>query len=355
MSGRKISNMNTYHLADVLNLGGESFFKPNFIGIIGNSEPLMQVLAQSALVAATDTTILINGETGTGKELLAQAIYSLSSRRNHSFVRVNCAALSATLIESELFGHEKGAFTGAITKRVGRFELAHRATIFLDEVGELPLELQAKLLRVLQEGEFERLGSSRTIKVDVRVIAATNQNLEEAVRQGRFRADLFYRLNVFPVRMPPLRERRDDISLLACFFVLKVAEQMGKRIRTIPQEVVETLKRHFWPGNVRELKNVIERATILTEGERLWFHDELLANRVAEVRQDNHNAAVTGGTARYVRLDEVERDHISQVLERTYWRIEGQHGAASILGLNPGTLRSRMKKLGIKRPIQWGQ
>jgi formate hydrogenlyase transcriptional activator len=353
MSGRKFINMETCHQAEIVNLGRESLFRHDFIGIIGDSEPLKQVLAQSALVAVTDTTILVGGETGTGKELLAQAIYSLSSRRNHPFIKVNCAALSATLIESELFGHEKGSFTGAITKRIGRFELADRATLFLDEVGELPLELQAKLLRALQEGEFERLGSSRTIKVDVRVIAATNQNLEEAVRQGKFRADLFYRLNVFPVRMPPLRERPDDISLLACFFVQKVADRLGKRIRTIPQEVVETLKGHFWPGNVRELKNVIERAAILTEGERLWFHEELLANRVAEVREGAHKVAVTNVTARCVRLEEVEREHISRVLERTYWRIEGQHGAASILGLNPGTLRSRMKKLGIKRPMRW--
>ena len=353
MSQAKVLRMNSRQQTEVMSLGRGSFSKHNFVGIIGNSESLKRVLVQAALVAATDTTILIGGETGTGKELLAKAVYSLSSRNNHPFVEVNCAALSATLIESELFGHEKGSFTGAISNRIGRFELAHRATIFLDEIGELPLELQAKLLRALQEGEFERLGSSRTIKVDVRVIAATNQDLEEAVRQGRFRADLFYRLNVFPVRMPPLRERREDIALLASFFVQKFAERLGKRIQTIPQEAVETLERHFWPGNVRELKNVIERAAILTEGEKLWVHEELLLNKVPHVTPGAQKAAGTAGAVRSVRLEEVEREHILRVLERTYWRIEGEHGAAAILGLNPGTLRSRMKKLGIKRPIRW--
>src|SRR5262249_40890001 len=257
--------MNNCYQINIMNLSNQSFSAHNFIGIIGNSESLKQVLVQAALVAATDTTILIGGEIGNGKGLRAQAVYSLSSRSHRPLVKVNCAALSATLIESELFGHEKGAFTGALASRVGRFELADRATIFLDEIGELPLELQAKLLRALQEGEFERLGSSRTIKVDVRVIAATNQDLAEAVQQGSFRADLFYRLNVFPVRMPPLRERRDDIPLLARFFVQQVTQRLGKRIEAIPQEAVETLERHFWPGNVRELKNVIERAAILTE------------------------------------------------------------------------------------------
>jgi formate hydrogenlyase transcriptional activator len=343
--------MGTYHQIEASNRVGDRYINHDFIGMVGNSEMLKRVLAQSALAAATDATILINGETGTGKELLAQAIYSQSTRMNKPFIKVNCAALSTSLIESELFGHEKGAFTGAVTKRVGRFELAHGATIFLDEVGELPLELQAKLLRVLQEGEFERLGSSRTINVDVRVIAATNQDLGEAVRKGRFRADLYYRLNVFPIRVPSLRERRDDISPLAYHFVQKNAERLGKPIRTISEKALESFECYPWPGNVRELKNVIERAAILTEGEKLWFQEELLVNMGLESKSDVQHVSVTSLSSRGARLDEVNRDHISRVLERAYWRIEGLHGAASILGLNPGTLRSRMKKLGIKRPL----
>jgi formate hydrogenlyase transcriptional activator len=352
MPQTNILRMKSYQQNHDGNPSSDNFSKHDFVGIIGHCDPLRKIEAQAALVAPTNTTVLIEGETGTGKELMAQAVYLLSARNQRPFIKVNCAALSPTLIESELFGHEKGAFTGAMTMRVGRFELADKATIFLDEIGELPLDLQAKLLRALQEGEFERLGSSRTLKADVRVIAATNQNLENAVRKGRFRAELFYRLNVFPLRVPPLRERRDDIPLLSRFFIGKAANQLGKRIQIIPEEALETLERYYWPGNIRELKNVLERAAILTEGERLWFHEESLLNRAVEAAEDAQPAPVAEATPPYGRLDDVEREHILQVLERTYWRIEGKHGAAIILGLNPGTLRARMNKLGIKRPIQ---
>jgi PAS domain S-box-containing protein len=323
----------------------------DFDQIVGRSEALKHIFRQAQQAAATDSTILVLGETGTGKELLAHAIHSASLRRHRPLFIVNCAALPATLIESELFGYEKGAFTGAGTSRVGRFELASGATIFLDEIGELPPELQAKLLRVLQDGEFERLGSSRTIKVDVRVIAATNQDLEEAVRLGKFRADLFYRLNVFPVRIPPLRERREDIPLLVRFFVEQISQRVGKRIENILPEELEALEKYHWPGNIRELKNVIERAVIITPDGRLRLIDSLRINQAMELGPES------GGIDRDIRqegkhsrLDEVEREHILQVLEQTYWRIEGEQGAALILGINPGTLRSRMKKLGIQRP-----
>ena len=323
----------------------------DFNQIVGSSVTLKQVLRQAQQVAPTDTAVLITGETGTGKELIAQAIHSLSARRNRALVKVNCAALPPTLIESELFGHEKGSFTGAATSRTGRFELAHGATIFLDEIGELPLELQAKLLRVLQEGEFERLGSSRTIKVDVRVIAATNQDLEEAVRHGKFRADLFYRLNVFPIRMPALRERREDIPLLTQFFVEQISQRLGKRIEKIAREDLEALERFRWPGNIRELRNVIERAVIIAPNGRLRLRDSLRINQTMELSPEP--AEIDTGKAHEAhstRLEEIEREHILRVLEQTYWRVEGEHGAAAILGLNPGTLRSRMRKLGIQRP-----
>ncbi len=342
---------NGYYVED-LNVGSQSSYKHNFVGIIGNSLSLKRVMLQAAQVAATDTTVLIIGETGTGKELIAQAIHSFSPRRDRPLVKVNCAVLPANLIESELFGHEKGAFTGAAARRIGRFELAHGATIFLDEIGELPLELQAKLLRVLHEGEFERLGSSRTIKVDVRVIAATNQDLKEEVRRGRFRDDLYYRLNVFPVRMPPLRERQEDIPLLTNFFVEQISQRLGRRIEKISCQEMEAMERYHWPGNVRELRNVIECAAILTPGDRLWLSEGMPLNQLAEARAETRGAVETVGKVRWARLEEVERDYILQVLEQTYWRIEGEHGAAAILGLNPGTLRSRMKKLGIKRPKQ---
>jgi formate hydrogenlyase transcriptional activator len=320
----------------------------HFSQIIGNSGPLTTALLQVEQVAATDSTVLITGETGTGKELLAHAIHSLSPRRDQPLVRVNCSTLPTTLIESELFGHEKGAFTGANARRVGRFELAHGGTIFLDEIGDLAPESQAKLLRVLQEQEFERLGSNRTVKVDVRVVAATNRNLEEMVREGKFRADLFFRLSVFPIHLPPLRERRGDIRALVSFFVNQFSQKMGKRIEVIPTDALEALERHEWPGNVRELKNVLEKAVILSNNGKLRLTDGLQVIGKAEAKGE---AVIEPKAAHRVeRLEEVEREHILEVMERTYWRVEGKYGAAAILGLRPGTLRSRMKKLGISRP-----
>ena len=317
--------------------------------IIGQGPSFRMALHQAEQVAPTDTTVLITGETGTGKELLAHAIHNLSSRKDRPLVKVNCAALPASLVESELFGHEKGAFTGASIARSGRFKLADGATIFLDEIGELPLELQAKLLRVLQEGEFERLGSSRTIRVDVRVIAASNRDLEQEVKRFAFRADLFYRLNVFPIRMPSLRERREDIGMLVKFFVEQLSKKLGKRIDVVPEEMQDAMQQYAWPGNVRELKNVIERAVILTQGNTLQLTEELkvwMQNEPAiATNQEPENNYVP------VELDEVQRRHIMRVLKQTFWRIEGAKGAAAILGINPGTLRSRMKRLGICRPV----
>jgi formate hydrogenlyase transcriptional activator len=316
--------------------------------IIGQGASFKRALHQAEQVAPTDTTVLITGETGTGKELLAHAIHNLSSRKDRPLVKVNCAALPASLVESELFGHEKGAFTGAITARSGRFKLADGATIFLDEIGELPLELQAKLLRVLQEGEFERLGSSRTIKVDVRVIAASNRDLEQEVRRGSFRADLYYRLNVFPIRMPALRERREDIGMLVKFFVEQISRKMGKRIDVVEEEMLKAMEQYSWPGNVRELKNVIERAVILTKGNKLQIPEELGMRVRNELSVEPHQGAETEDALS--ELDEVQRRHIMRVLKQTFWRIEGAKGAAAILGINPGTLRSRMKRLSISRP-----
>jgi formate hydrogenlyase transcriptional activator len=316
--------------------------------IIGQGASFKMALHQAEQVAPTDTTILITGETGTGKELLAHAIHNLSTRKDRPLVKVNCAALPASLVESELFGHEKGAFTGAITARSGRFKLADGATIFLDEIGELPLELQAKLLRVLQEGEFERLGSSRTIKVDVRVIAASNRDLEQEVRRGSFRADLYYRLNVFPIRMPALRERREDVGMLVRFFVEQISRKMGKRIEVVEEKMLKAMEQYSWPGNVRELKNVIERAVILTKGDKLQVPEELGMCVRNEPSVEPHQGAEQEGALS--ELDEVQRRHIVRVLKQTFWRIEGAKGAAAILGINPGTLRSRMKRLSISRP-----
>ncbi|HKX27899.1 MAG TPA: sigma 54-interacting transcriptional regulator [Blastocatellia bacterium] len=335
-----------------IDVTGENRSATEFEKIIGQSNSLQLAFHQMRQVAPTDSTVLILGETGTGKELLAHAIHTLSSRKQRPMVKVNCAALPASLIESELFGHEKGAFTGAQIKRVGRFEAAHGATLFLDEVGELPLDLQAKLLRVLQEGEFERLGSNRSIKVEVRMIAATNQNLEEAVLEGRFRADLYYRLNVFPLRIPPLRERREDIPLLVGYFVRQQNQRLGKRIEVVPREVLKTLQQYHWPGNIRELKNVIERATIVTQGRELQLREELMAQPESRpIEAPPEPPSPPEPLPRGVALEEVEKEHILRVLKQTYWRIEGKFGAAAILGLNPGTLRSRMKKLRIQRPM----
>jgi chemotaxis protein methyltransferase CheR len=276
------------------------------------------------------------GETGTGKELAARAIHALSLRKKKALVKVNCATLPANLIESELFGHEKGAFTGSMSRHLGRFEVADGATLFLDEIGELPLELQAKLLRVLQDGEFERLGSSQTIKVNTRIIAATNRNLEEEVAQGRFREDLWYRLNIFPITMPPLRDHLDDIPILVDFYVKKIAARLGKRIDNIPAAVMTALQNYHWAGNVRELENVLERAVINSSGPKLQLIDEL--------KNPGHNVRIGKKT-----LDAVERDYILQVLEQTRWKVSGKNSAAEILGLDRSTLRARMAKLNIKK------
>jgi formate hydrogenlyase transcriptional activator len=341
-------------LDEKIHLREDVNFAQHFGQIIGHSGSLKLALVQTEQVAPTDATVLITGETGTGKELFAHAIHSLSPRRDRQFVKVNCSALPATLIESELFGHEKGAFTGANARRIGRFELAHGGTILLDEIGDLPPELQGKLLRVLQEREFERLGSNQIIKVDVRVVAATNHNLKDAVRAGTFRDDLYFRLNVFPIHLPPLRERREDIQELASFFVNQFSQKLGKRIDTIPADVLKALEGYAWPGNVRELSNVLERSVILSSGRKIRLADSLRVNGAAGANGGGviEPKATEPKTARRVaRLEEVEREHILEVMEQTYWRVEGRHGAAVILGLRPGTLRSRLKRLGIRRPV----
>ena len=302
--------------------------------IVGHSSAIKTVLSMVEQVAKTDSTVLMQGETGTGKELLARAVHNQSRRKGGRMVKVNCAAIPSTLIESELFGREKGAYTGALSRQIGRFEVANGSTIFLDEIGELSLELQAKLLRVLQEGQFERLGSPNTIKVDVRVIAASNRDLSKAVREGRFREDLYYRLNVFPIEVPPLRERREDIPALVWTFVKEFGEKIGKRIESIPRKSMEALQSYHWPGNVRELRNVIERAMILTNGSVLLV--ELPGT------QDS-------GTYQTMTLEQMEKKHIIEVLEMTGWRIRGKNGAAEILGLRPTTLESKMSKLGIEK------
>jgi transcriptional regulator with GAF, ATPase, and Fis domain len=290
-------------------------------------------------VAPTDATVLILGETGTGKGMVANAIHGLSGRKDRPMITVNCAALPANLIESELFGREKGAFTGAHARQAGRFEVADKGTIFLDEIGELPLELQSKLLRVLQDGEFERLGSAKTVKVDVRVIASTSRDLREEVRAGRFREDLFYRLNVFPVSIPPLRKRADDIPQLVRFFTDKYSRIIGREIETIPRAAMKILEEYHWPGNVRELEHVIERAVITTTGPVLQ-----IADRLEPLRDSDETDTPLKDLAA------MEREHILRVLHETGWKIEGAKGAASILNLHPSTLRFRIKKLGIERP-----
>lgn len=332
----------------------------NFGEIVGNDPKLRETLRLVEQVALADSTVLLLGETGTGKELIARAIHDRSPRRARPLVKVNCGAISAGLVESELFGHVKGAFTGAIAHRDGRFKLADGGTIFLDEVGELPLDTQVKLLRVLQEQEFEPIGSSRTIKVNVRVVAATNRNLEELVREGKFRADLYYRLNVVPLRVPALRERASDIPLLATFFVQKFTKNMGRRAAQITDETMQKLANYPWPGNIRELQNVIERAVILAPGDALVLAEELRAPAgvaissatesksaaKAEFANPNPKAEAPNTSA----LEEVERRHIETVLQQANWMIEGERGAANVLKMNPSTLRSRMQKLGIKRP-----
>ncbi len=310
--------------------------------IVGESDALTTVLRSAAQVAGTDSTVLIQGETGTGKELIARYVHRHSPRAGNAFIKLNCAALQPTLVESELFGHDKGAFTGATEKRKGRFELADGGTIFLDEVSEVPLELQAKLLRVLQEGQFERIGGAETRKVDVRVIAATNRRLNEAVAGGKFRADLFYRLNVYPITVPPLRARPEDIPTLVNHFSSRSAARMGKKNETIPAATMEALIACDWPGNVRELRNVIERAIITSGGPALRLPETLEAAST--------QPAPSLETPRFDSLAAVERRHIARVLQATGWRISGARGAAAVLGLNPPTLRYRIKKLQIRRP-----
>ena len=313
----------------------------NFGEIVGDSAALRRVLKQVETVAPTGSTVLIRGETGTGKELIARALHELSPRKGRTFVKLNCAAIPTGLLESELFGHEKGAFTGAIAQRVGRFELAHQGTLFLDEVGDIPLELQPKLLRVLQEQEFERLGGTKTIKVDVRLAAATHRDLAKMVADGRFREDLFYRLNVFPVVLPPLRERRDDVPRLVRHFTQQFARRMGRRIETIPSAVMEALVRYSWPGNVRELQNVIERAVILSPGPSLQVPPGDL-QAAAEEPSAPSAAAVT--------LADAEREYILGALRETGWVLGGPKGAAARLGMKRSLLYWKMKKLGISRP-----
>ena len=331
----------------------------NFEEIIGADRGLLDILDKVRRVAATDASVLIGGESGTGKELIARAIHSSSQRADKPFIKLNCAALPANLVESELFGHEKGAFSGAVQRRIGRFELAHHGTIFLDEIGEMPLDVQVKLLRVLQEHEFERVGGSHTIKVDVRVIAATNRDLAKEIRDGRFRSDLFYRLNVFPLQMPPLRARRDDIPLLVQFFVQKYSPRIGRRIESIDDQTLLRLVNYSWPGNIRELENVVERALILANSTVLFVEPEAVgiipdqSQAQAQTRTTATRPAFddteAGDDASSADLNSVQRDHILAMLRATEWVVEGERGAAKLLGMKAATLRHRMKKLGIAR------
>jgi formate hydrogenlyase transcriptional activator len=310
--------------------------------IIGNSLSLRQALKQVEVVAPTDATVLVLGETGTGKELIARAIHDASPRRQRPFIKMNCAAIPASLLESELFGHERGAFTGAVAQRIGRFELADGGTLFLDEVGEIPLELQPKLLRVLQEREFERLGGTRTLSVDVRVVAATNRDLREMVGTQQFRDDLYYRLNVFPIEIPPLRDRPEDIEALARHFVHQFARRMNREVDSIPNETLDALRRHSWPGNVRELENVIQRAVILSTGAHLTLAPIPVEPRPPSLLKEPET------------LKGVERAYIARVLEEANWVIGGPRGAAARLGLKRTTLYSLLNKLGLSRPEAGG-
>jgi formate hydrogenlyase transcriptional activator len=335
---RPISELKDRLAEEKLYLEDEIRTEYNFAEIVGTSPVLQRVLRQVEVVAPTSSTVLIQGETGTGKELIARALHHLSSRRERTFVKINCAAIPTGLLESELFGHEKGAFTGAIAQKVGRFELAHQGTLFLDEVGDIPPELQPKLLRVLQEQEFERLGSNRTVKVDVRLVAATNRNLAEMVAGRQFRSDLYYRLNVFPLTLPPLRERREDIPLLVRYFVQQHARRLNKPIRSIAAEAMGALTRYPWPGNVRELENFIERAVLLSPGPELRVS-------AADLGPPAEPAAAGNAT-----LAEAEREHILAALRQTGWVIGGPGGAAARLGMKRTTLQSKIRKLGIERP-----
>ena len=335
---RQITELKDKLAEEKLYLEDEIRTEYRFEEIIGESPALTRVLKQLEIVAPTDSTVLIQGETGTGKELVARALHHLSGRRERTFVKLNCAAIPTGLLESELFGHERGAFTGAIAQKIGRFELAHRGTLFLDEIGDVPLELQSKLLRVLQEQEFERLGGTRTIRVDVRLVAATNRDLADMVRTQQFRSDLYYRLNVFPITMPPLRERTEDIPVLVRYFAQLYATRMNKPIETVPAKTLEALTRYHWPGNVRELENLIERAVILSQGSDLYVP-------LTELR-----AAPVPVSQPLATLETAEREHILRALTETKWVIGGPSGAAARLGLKRTTLQSRMQKLGIARP-----
>ena len=344
---REIETLKNTLASEKLYLEEEIKSEFNFAEIVGQSAALKKILRQVQTVAPTDSAVLLFGETGTGKELIARAIHDLSGRRERTLVKLNCAAIPTGLLESELFGHEKGAFTGAIAQRIGRFELAHKGTLLLDEIGEIPLELQPKLLRVLQEHEFERLGSSRTIKTDARLIAATNCDLPQMVAEKKFRSDLFYRLNVFPINVPALRERTDDIPLLAGYFTQKHSLRMNKRITTIDKQTVDALTTYSWPGNVRELENFIERAVILTTGSELQAPLAELA--VSQNGGDRQTAPPSTATAPGpVSLEDVERAHIEEIVRQTRGVIGGKGGAAELLGLPVSTLRNRMKKLGLK-------
>jgi formate hydrogenlyase transcriptional activator len=322
-----------------LSLQDEPIIEKEFQGIVGGNARLKAVIENIQIVAPADTTALILGETGTGKELIARAIHDLSPRKNYPFVKVNCAAIPSGLLESELFGHEKGAFTGAIAQKIGRFELANKGTLFLDEVGDIPLELQPKLLRVLQEQEFERLGSTRTQRVDVRVVAATNADLALMVAEKKFRSDLFYRLNVFPITIPPLRERRDDVERLVRHFANKYAHRMGKQIVSIPKATMEALKKHTWPGNIRELQNLMERAVLLSPGAQLRVP---LTDMVAPLAINDDGQSSP--------LEQVEREMIVRALQESNWVVGGSRGAAARLRLNRTGLAYKMKKFGISRP-----
>jgi len=334
----------------------------NFEEIVGQNSALLDVLEKVNRVAKTDATVLVTGETGTGKELIARAIHSASHRRDKPLIKVNCAALPSALIESELFGHEKGAFSGAISRRAGRFELAHGGTVFLDEIAEIPIEVQTKLLRVLQEREFERVGASKPIKVDVRVIAATNRDLVNAIRDGKFREDLYYRLNVFPISLPPLRERADDVPLLVQHLVRKFAAKVGMRIESVAKTTIERLARYSWPGNVRELENILERAVILSNGPTLEIDETVFASATEALHPTTEATKPQGGpseaelagatpSAPLESLESSTRTHILAALEKSHWVIDGPRGAAKMLSLHPNTLRSRMKKLGIARAV----
>jgi formate hydrogenlyase transcriptional activator len=333
--------------AENIYLRNEMESKDSFRDIVGDSDPIKYVMYRMKQVAPTKTSILLTGETGTGKGVFARLIHGESDRRDKPFVNVNCAGLPSNLIESELFGREKGAFTGSNVKQIGRFELANNGTIFLDEIGELPMELQAKLLKVIEDGEFERLGSPRSVKVDVRIIASTNRILEEEIKKGGFRQDLYYRLGVFPITIPPLRDRKEDIPLLVEFFVEKFNRRYKKGLKKIPHKIMQELESYNWPGNIRELRNVIERSVIISDGpqlrlaEKISFSPSLSASMSASKEVDEKGEK---------ELAEVEKKHIMKTLEEVGWRIEGASGAAKLLGMNPSTMRARMRKHGIRRP-----